>query len=1188
MTKFVLKIYDWLSAHRRVCLVSFLALTTIMGLMVMRLGFSEDIAAFMSGDDRQQQAMAVYQDVSGAGKIVAIFQAADTAACDPDVISGAITTFAEFLADADTAGMVKNLMTEFDLEQMYAVTDFAYESIPYFLTESDYARIDSLLASPGYIATRLDEDKQLLMFPSGGVLGANLQKDPLNLFSPVVAQLGAGQGGDYELYDGHIFTADMTRAIAMLESPYGNSETRNNALLTAMLDGVADSLMQVCPQVSLHYIGGPTIAVENASQIKRDSTLSIAIALVLIVALLVLVFRRPFNILLIVVSVGWGWLFAMAMLSVIHDSVSLIVVGISSIILGIAVNYPLHLIAHIAHTQSMRQVLREIISPLVIGNVTTVGAFIALVPIKATALRDLGIFSAFILIGTIVFVAIYLPHIASLRRSQTARPVKFLERLGNLSLEKHRWAVIAVLLLTCVLAYYATRTTFDANMSHINYLTEEQRADMEYFKQFASAESRDVQSIYVVSTGASVDEALDRHRQLTASLDSSLAKYPGVAVAGCARFMPSVSEQQRRIDRWNEFVDAHREELMGTLAIEARRLGFEEHAFDDFVNILKSDYTPREFDDFSPLHNLFSRHLSLDADKGQYRIVSVVSVPQAEMADVKQEIDSLSFDGFAFDVQQMNSSMARSLSDNFNYIGWACGIIVFLFLWFSFSSIELAMLSFLPMAVSWIWIMGIMGLTGIQFNIVNIILATFIFGQGDDYTIFITEGCCYEYAYRKRMLASYKQSIIVSALIMFIGIGTLILAKHPALHSLAEVTIIGMSSVVLMAWMLPPWVFGWLTRSHGRYRRRPLTLGPVMRTWFCGAWWLFQLLLAYILGFFLFVVGRRTPATERLFHKFVTFNHRLDERLLPGVRIRMHNQYNEQLDKPCIIVSNHQSLLDPMFFMAWSPKIIIVANERSSMNPVVRVMFRWLGFYTIRQSNFTAWKDSSLQRDMEKFRSFIALGYSIAFFPEGERNPKSSVLRCHKGPFYLATRLGVDVLPVLLHGVNHLMPIKSFACYSGSINIHIGKRICPGDELWSDHYGKMAILVHRHMAAEYDTLCRRYETAGYYASLVIDRYRYKGAEITNTVRRNLKKNHNYSSVIDRRQPAAIIITGCGYGEMPLLMALVHPQSHIVATDPDPDKLAVARYAAQDIVRNLEYTHSVPSNDDITYDVAQLS
>ena len=95
---------------------------------------------------------------------------------------------------------------------------------------------------------------------------------------------------------------------------------------------------------------------------------------------------------------------------------------------------------------------------------------------------------------------------------------------------------------------------------------------------------------------------------------------------------------------------------------------------------------------------------------------------------------------------------------------------------------------------------------GIKFNIVNIILATFIFGQGDDYTIFITEGCLREKHEGTDILPAYKRSILLSAAIMFIGIGTLIFAKHPALFSLAEVTIVGMACVVFMAWVVPPFL----------------------------------------------------------------------------------------------------------------------------------------------------------------------------------------------------------------------------------------------------------------------------------------------------------------------------------------------------------------------------------------------
>ena len=223
---------------------------------------------------------------------------------------------------------------------------------------------------------------------------------------------------------------------------------------------------------------------------------------------------------------------------------------------------------------------------------------------------------------------------------------------------------------------------------------------------------------------------------------------------------------------------------------------------------------------------MFTQNFTTLEDNGRAYAVSALNVEPENVEAVKA-----CFGPGCFDVSEMSNALSNSLSDNFNYIGWACSLIVFFFLWFSFGRLELALISFLPMAISWVWILGLMGLFGIKFNIVNIILATFIFGQGDDYTIFMTEGCQYEYARRKTILPAYKSSILESAAIMFVGIGTLIVARHPAMRSLAEVTIIGMFSVVLMAYFIPPFLFKWFTTCKGLQRRYPVTL----RSIFCGA-----------------------------------------------------------------------------------------------------------------------------------------------------------------------------------------------------------------------------------------------------------------------------------------------------------------------------------------------------------------
>lgn len=793
-----------------VCVLTFCVTTALLIGLICRIEFNEDISAFLPLSEQHQESLQVYQDVSGASKLLAIFQSKDTTETDAENITCAMDDFERFLAETDTSAIIKEITVQVDYEKVAETTDFVYDNIPFFLTESDYVRIDSLLNIPGYLERQLQEDMSLLMFPTSSLLATNLERDPLNLFSPVVSRLLENtKSGGFEVYDGYIFTKDMKRGIAVLTSPYGNSETQNNAQLMQMLGAVADSVEAHNPSISVHYTGGPAIAVGNSNQIREDSILSVSLSIILILALLFYAFRSLRNMLLIVLSVSWGWLFALGLLSVFHGSVSLIVVGISSIIVGIAVNYPLHLIAHASHTRDIRQTLKDVVSPLVIGNITTVGAFCALIPLQATALRDLGIFSALLLIGTILFVLLWLPHIIKMNATEKSHNTRMLDWIAGLSLEKNKWAVISIGLLTLVFGWYSFDTEFDANMNHINYMTDDGRADMAYLQQMTEGTDSGLQCIYVVSKGNCMDEALDHSQQIQDTLNGIAGRHRNAQVSSPAAFLCSKEEQARRILRWEHFTRKYTGLLGNRLTEQATATGFSRDAFAPFGEITDKKYQPQDFPYFRPLQHLYASHISIDSLAGRFRVVDALTVRSEDVKTVCEQINAiLPPASLCFDIESMNTALANNLTDDFNYVGWACAVIVFLFLWFSFRDIKLALLTFLPMTVSWIWILGIMALLGIQFNLVNVILATFIFGQGDDYTIFVTEGCLYEYRHGKKMLASHKRSIALSALIMFIGIGSLIFTKHPALHSLAEVTIVGMFSVVLMAYVIPPLLFG--------------------------------------------------------------------------------------------------------------------------------------------------------------------------------------------------------------------------------------------------------------------------------------------------------------------------------------------------------------------------------------------
>lgn len=805
----VLRIYDFLHGHRMLRWGVLVVSTIIMVLGASTLSYREDIADFLPLDSEERQTMDIYQDISGADNLVVIFENAS----GEDTTMLAVDAFVQAVQERDTMGWGRGMLATIDMEQQDRLVDYVYANIPYFLTTADYMRMDSCLSRPDFIPTHLQEVQEMLMLPGGGFLADHLVRDPLGLFSLVLAEMqGSAKTSDFSLQDGYIFTPDMKYGLVLVPSPFGNSETAHNALLLDMLQEAMDDVNASFPAVKARMLGGPQIAVGNADRIRQDSILAVSLSMFLVLALLIATFRSFRNIMLVGASVLWGALFALACMSVFRDSVSIIVIGISSIIMGIAVNYPLHVIAHTAHQKDIRAALRELQSPLVIGNITTVGAFLALLPLQSTALQDLGLFASLLLVGTIVFVLLFLPHLLRVRPSvDEPQDSGLLYRISRYRPERNRFLVLAVLLLTPLFAWFSQYAGFDSNVANLNYMTEEQKGDMALFKRLTSHGDTlqgagqgiaGTRTMYLATSCNTMAEALEQDLNQRDILDALETKGFLATSSAFARFVPSGSVQDARIASWASFVCRHSHVFNEELPRRLEEAGFLPETFAPFFEMLGRDRQVQDFSYFAPLsESLFRHNFSTDSLHGRYTVVRHMEVKEEHVEDVRSAMPS------CFDSTSMNKALADSLSDNFNYIGWICSAIVFLFLWLSFRSLRIAIVCFLPMAVSWIWILGIMGMFGIEFNLINIILATFIFGQGDDYTIFMVEGCLWERRHGRPMLYSYKRGIILSALIMFAGIGTLIFAKHPALHSLAEVTLIGMASVVLMAWLLPPLLF---------------------------------------------------------------------------------------------------------------------------------------------------------------------------------------------------------------------------------------------------------------------------------------------------------------------------------------------------------------------------------------------
>jgi 1-acyl-sn-glycerol-3-phosphate acyltransferase len=1076
MNRFFLKIYDSLVGHRLAVRLSVTALLVVCAVLALCMNYDEDISSFMPLDGESKKYSEVFSNMVGQNRIAVVFNGSASLENKEE----AMERFGEAVAARDTTGMIRNLQVRVDEGAMLGLIESVWQNYPLLLTDNDYLRLDSAMAQPGYFADRMEQIKLMLMLPTGGFLSQSLPTDPLAMSGGVTARLqGLNVDNAYRTMDGYLFKDSA--GIVLLESPFGISESHNNQLLQEVIDSCICDVRRDVADVDVSAIGAPLIAVTNATQIKSDSLLAVSLAVVLIVLVLVYSFRRVGDIAWIGVSVFAGWLFALGVISLLRDGISLIVIGIGSVIIGIASNYPLHFIEHLKHEGDMRETLREMAPPLLVGNITTVSAFLCLVLLDAQAMRDLGLFGSLTLIGTILFVLICLPVVMGRRsdgqtRKERSISLKLLSlpddrRIGRIVL----WIVAGI---TIVLGYFSLDTTFDSDMQNINYMLPEQRQNLRFLSSSVKSQSDSLRTLYVVAEGATMDEALVNNEQLC----RALGRVDGVArVTGIGDMLHSADYRRERAERWNSFWCEHRD-VPQRLSEAASAAGFSDEAFAPFTEMVENGFDAADTTYNETFYDIVGNRFVMTDSEG-CKIVNFVQVDAQRVDEVKQNIAAAIPTGsFVFSQADVSNHLAEVLSDSFNYIGFVCGFVVFLFLWISFGSIELSLLAFLPLAVSWIWILGIMNICGMQFNIVNIILATFIFGQGDDYTIFITEGLMYEYTTGRKRLEQYKNSVALSAVIMFIGIGTLIVSKHPAMRSLAEVAIIGMITVVVMAYYLPPIVFRWLTESGGKRREYPVTLSRLCYSLFsitffiCG---MFLLLIPYtVLIHRPFCRGKRG---ESFYHRLLQSISAFVIRHVPGVKYRQRNPHGETFDKPAVIVCNHQSHLDLMCLMQLSPKIIVLTKDWVWHNPYYGVVIHAAEFRPV---------SNGFDSNFQPLKELVERGYSIVVFPEGTRTTDGEIGRFHKGAFTLAQALGVDILPVCIHGLYNILPKHDFMLRRGTVTLDVERRI-DYDTLKDLSDRELTRMVHQQYIVKYAAMRSDLETEEYMAPYVAYKNKYK-------------------------------------------------------------------------------------------------
>lgn len=1113
--------------------------------MAFHLHISTDLQQ-MIPSDRQHPSYSLLQENKALDKIIFSIEYNDSTLTDPDGLIAYAEDYAATLKSLDSTALVDSIVLRADETRFIKTVELVQHHVPFLLRPEDYVRIEQKLHKDS-IRAQLQSNLRQLSSPSGMIFKKIIQEDPLGISYLALQKLGGLQlDEETELYDGYFFKKNKPVLSFFLSSKNPKADSKKNEALSVLLKQVRDSLArnQDYKNISCTYFGGQLVAAGNATQMRQDTWLTLSITIVLLLALFLSFFRNVFAPIQVMIPVAFGGLFSMAMMYWIKGEVSAMALGASSVILGIAVNYSLHFLSHVRSNGNKIRTIEELTEPMTVGGFTTIAAFFSLTLVNAPVLQQLGLFAGFSLIGSSICTLVFMPHFTS-ERMVTQRT--WIDKLASYHPEKNKWLVIGVFAVTVFLSFFMNKVSFTEDMMQVNYMNTELKASQQ---KINSLHAESLNTIFCIHEGQKWNEALEKNNQDLALLDSLKKKKLIRSYAAIGDFLLSDQEAARRIARWNQFWTTERKtttlQYLQEAAVEA---GFQVAAMDTFKHQVNTTYQLPEAAYTEHFKSIFQDFIS--EKEGRVTFMTPLKTAQEHRAAVWHAFEHHKRATLA-DRQQTTRGIVQLVKDDFYTILFYTSFIVFFTILLTYGRIELSFISFIPMLLTWICILGLMGLFGIEFNIINVIISTLIFGLGDDYSIFITDGLLEKYKYGHSKFQTVKTSIYLSALTTILGLGILLLAKHPALKSIAAVSVIGILSILFVSQTVQPLLFNFFIQKRADKGQQPFTLWSFLKTNFAFTYYVIGCLLVTVIGFILVKCIPIAKDKMKYYYHVVVCNMMWSLLyIMANVKKSFANKQDERFQKPAVIIANHTSFLDLLRIISLHPKILLLTNRWVWRSPVFGALVRMADYYPVEEG---------AEFSVDRLKYWVDRGYSIAVFPEGTRSYTDQIGRFKKGAFYLAEQLQLDIVPAVFHGIANTMSKGDFLLKNGEINVKFLPRISIQDTRFGTTYTERAKYIGRYFRDEHEIYRQERETTSYFYERLMHTYKYKGPVLEWYAKIKIRLEANYAP-IEKLIPKSghILNLGCGYGFLDYMLQFTSTKRTITGVDYDEEKITIAQH-----------------------------
>jgi 1-acyl-sn-glycerol-3-phosphate acyltransferase len=153
-----------------------------------------------------------------------------------------------------------------------------------------------------------------------------------------------------------------------------------------------------------------------------------------------------------------------------------------------------------------------------------------------------------------------------------------------------------------------------------------------------------------------------------------------------------------------------------------------------------------------------------------------------------------------------------------------------------------------------------------------------------------------------------------------------------------------------------------------------------------------------------------------------------------GARVVVHGLEHVDPAATYVVVSNHQSSLDPLVHLRVLPlSLRALAMGELFQIPVLGRAMRTVGMIEVdRDCPDVGQIDAAAARS-------LAAGHSLLVFPEGRISPDGTIGEFKEGAFIIAVANQMPVLPVAIHGTRRIWRPGRRAIHSGQVRVTVGR-----------------------------------------------------------------------------------------------------------------------------------------------------